>query len=298
VAAAISDARRRTLLATKAKGIYKPQWSPYALSVRQSLGGPYADREPVLRADGSWLYSYFQENTDLESRDDEYTNRALLECIRDSVPVGVFRQIRSKPNSVYYVLGIALVTGFDAGYFFFEGFSAVGNALGAGAPGEMEFLGLQSEGAAQAEGAFDPKSVIDARERTAAQIVRRRGQPAFRRALISAYEGCCAISACDAEEALEAAHIVPYRGSDTNRVENGLLLRADLHLLFDLGLIAVDPTDMTVVIAPAIIGTIYANLAGSRLHLPRAKANNPSIAALEAHLQWSGLSLRSCRESS
>src|SRR4030095_9756638 len=75
-----------TLLASKAKGIYKPAWSRYALSVRQSLGGPYQDRPPIVRPDGTWLFSYFQENTDVASRDEEFTNRALVECCQDRVP--------------------------------------------------------------------------------------------------------------------------------------------------------------------------------------------------------------------
>ena len=54
-----------TLLASRAKGIYKPAWSQYALSVRQTLEGPYPDREPVVRADGTWSYPYFQEGKDL-----------------------------------------------------------------------------------------------------------------------------------------------------------------------------------------------------------------------------------------
>ena len=48
-----------TLLASRAKGIYKPGWSKYALSVRQSLGGPYSDRDPKLRSDGTWSFDYF-----------------------------------------------------------------------------------------------------------------------------------------------------------------------------------------------------------------------------------------------
>src|SRR5271155_3471993 len=40
---------------------------------------------------------------------------------------------------------------------------------------------------------------------------------------------------------LEAAHISPYRGLQSNHPQNGLLLRADLHSLFDLGMLAVDP---------------------------------------------------------
>lgn len=39
------------------------------------------------------------------------------------------------------------------------------------------------------------------------------------------------------EDVLEAAHIIPYKykGDDTNRCDNGLLLRADIHTRFDLG---------------------------------------------------------------
>ena len=48
-------------LATLAKGIYKPSYTDYALSIRQTLSSPYADKELVQRPDGSWVYPYFQE---------------------------------------------------------------------------------------------------------------------------------------------------------------------------------------------------------------------------------------------
>ena len=50
-----------TLLATKAKGIYKPAWTEYALSVRTTLDSPYSDgeREPGPR--GTWSMRYSQE---------------------------------------------------------------------------------------------------------------------------------------------------------------------------------------------------------------------------------------------
>lgn len=132
-------------------------------------------------------------------------------------------------------------------------------------------------------GEFDPASVVDARQRTVAAIVRRRGQPEFRQRLIAAYAGRCAISGCDAAEALEAAHIISYQGTQTNHPANGLLLRADLHTLFDLGLIAVDVIIMTVVIAPSLMTTTYAALAGVQLHEPEDEAARPSRAALKAH---------------
>jgi putative restriction endonuclease len=122
--APIKTAEGETLLAARPKGIYKPVWSEYALSVRQSLAGPYPDREPVLRSDGTWLFSYFQENRSPTDRDDEYTNRGMIACWRDGVPVGVMRQVRENPSSRYQVLGVALVAGWDGGYFFLEGFAS------------------------------------------------------------------------------------------------------------------------------------------------------------------------------
>jgi hypothetical protein len=132
---------------------------------------------------------------------------------------------------------------------------------------------------------FDPQTVRDARERIAASIVYRRGQAGFRRRLLEAYERRCAITGCDVEAVLEAAHIIPYQGKETNHPANGLLLRADLHTLFDLGLITVDPDKLTVVIAPELSGTHYQALDGKPLRLPVGTTNYPSKAALDEH-QW------------
>jgi putative restriction endonuclease len=280
----IASGQEQILLASKAKGIYKPSWSQYALSVRQSLGAPYPDREPVVRPDGTWLYSYFQENEDPSARDEEYTNRGMVACWRDRVPVGVMRQVRGKPNVRYKILGLALVGGWDGGYFFLEGFAPDGRVRDRGPAGEIELLAAKAEPIQ-----FDPANIIDGRERIVAQIVLRRGQPEFRRRLLEAYRGRCAISGCDAVEALEAAHIAPYRGPDTNRLDNGLLLRADLHTLFDLGLISIASTPMTLVIATSLAETIYREFDGKQLLLPSDEAARPSIEALDFHRAWSGL---------
>ncbi len=88
---------------------------------------------------------------------------------------------------------------------------------------------------------FDPVDQGGAVERIMRAIKARRGQQRFRDALIDAYEGRCAITGCQVLDVLEAAHITPYLGPETNHVTNGLLLRADLHTLFDTDLIAVDP---------------------------------------------------------
>lgn len=65
-------------------------------------------------------------------------------------------------------------------------------------------------------------------------MVLREGQPAFRGALILAYAGECAITGCAVTDLLDAAHIARYSGPKSNVTANGLLLRTDIHKLFDL----------------------------------------------------------------
>jgi hypothetical protein len=85
-----------------------------------------------------------------------------------------------------------------------------------------------------------PQGLPEGRRRRLAQVTARQGQADFRRRLILAYGGRCAITDCDVEVVLQAAHISPYDGPSTNRVTNGLLLRADLHNLFDRGYLWID----------------------------------------------------------
>ncbi|HCD6623108.1 TPA: HNH endonuclease [Pseudomonas aeruginosa] len=144
--------------------------------------------------------------------------------------------------------------------------------------------GLRTAGqVAESAGAFDPMSVEDARERVYASIVRRRGQATFRKQLLEAYGGSCAISGCEVTEILEAAHIHPYKGAHTHSVSNGLLLRADLHTLFDLGLIVIDTPSLRVKIAPALRHTEYSSWHDAALRPPKLASQRASQEALEWH---------------
>ena len=281
-----------TFLASRAKGIYKPSWTKYALSVRHSLRGPYSDRDHKLRSDGTWSYDYFQENTDSAQRDSEYANLGLVRCMEDGVPVGVFRQVARGPAARYQILGLAAVVGWEAGYFHLEGFSADGVAYDRRAQAETSALVEMHEKAVSDEW-DDYQSLEDARDRVVASVVRRRGQPEFRSALLEAYGGRCAISGCDAEAALEACHIRPYMGPHTNALSNGLLLRADLHTLFDLGLLAVDAATMTAVVAPELEGTTYGVLIGMPVAVPKVMPSGSNLEALNSHRGWAGLPARS-----
>jgi len=103
----------------------------------------------------------------------------------------------------------------------------------------------------------------------------RRGQPAFRRNLLVAYEGKCCVSGWGPEPVLEAAHIEEHSKSGLNSLANGLLLRSDLHALFDEGLLRIDPDRLVVVLAPSLEGTPYWELQGQVLR-PPVKGDGPS----------------------
>ena len=141
----------------------------------------------------------------------------------------------------------------------------------------------------KASGEFDPKDICDGRDKVLAAIVRRRGQREFRNALLSAYERKCAITNCRVLELLDAAHIVPYKGRDTNHVQNGILLRTDLHTLFDLGMIAIDTSTWRVVISKRLLKSQYKGLGEMRLKLPTDQSKSPSKEALTLHRQNAGL---------
>jgi hypothetical protein len=277
-----------TLLATKAKGIYKPNWSQYALSVRQGLDSPYPDKPPKFRPDGTWSYEYFQENPDPTQGQSEFTNRALRECMQDGIPVGILRQKTPPPVPQYEILGLALVTGWNDGYFHFEGFSKAGFVNASGKQEAAAIINNQ-EKQLESAGSFDPKTVEDARQRILAAIVRRRGQAKFRKQLIDAYGGKCAITRSPIVETLEAAHIVPYRGDATNTPENGLLLRSDLHALFDLGMISIEAEDFSIIVSQDLKGSEYSNLNGKQIAIPKSMKSRPSKAALKEHRRWAGI---------
>ncbi|MFM6249177.1 MAG: HNH endonuclease, partial [Dolichospermum sp.] len=80
----------------------------------------------------------------------------------------------------------------------------------------------------------------------------REGQQEFKEELKETYGYRCLISGCDIEQIIEAAHIIPYSKIESHDVANGLLLRVDLHRLFDAHLIAIHPITRKVLISEQI----------------------------------------------
>jgi hypothetical protein len=100
----------------------------------------------------------------------------------------------------------------------------------------------------------------------------RKNQARFRKALLIRYGLVCAVTGPCLAELLEAAHITSCKDREAHVVDDGVLLRADVHLLFDNGLIAVDPETWRVVLAPSLKDMpAYASLAGA----PFAKGPDP-----------------------
>jgi predicted restriction endonuclease len=75
----------------------------------------------------------------------------------------------------------------------------------------------------------------------------------------------------------------------TNHVSNGLLLRADIHTLFDRGLLAIDEEHMTVILHESLKPTTYRKLDGAVIHLPGNPDQWPNKDAVQHHRNLSGL---------
>lgn len=131
--------------------------------------------------------------------------------------------------------------------------------------------------------AFSPSDAEDQRRKVLATIVRRQGQESFRAALLQAYSGRCAMTGCEVVDVLEAAHVYPYQGAATNSLSNGLLLRADVHTLFDLYLISVEPEAKIVRAAPTLRATEYWRLEGSKVTQPIEEHLAVSVELLQWH---------------
>jgi putative restriction endonuclease len=115
----------------------------------------------------------------------------------------------------------------------------------------------------------------------------RLGQGAFRVMVTDAYERRCVVTGERTLPVLEAAHIRPYAQSGPHEVSNGLLLRSDLHTLFDRGYVTVTP-DKRFRVSRRIRedfenGRDYYALDGHEIRLPVAPHVPPSRELLEWH---------------
>ncbi len=139
---------------------------------------------------------------------------------------------------------------------------------------------------------FDPERAVGAsisadRFGSPTLVAPRLGQGAFRIAVADAYERRCAVTRERTLPVLEAAHIQPYSDGGEHRVDNGLLLRRDLHVLFDRGYLTAT-LDFKLRVSRRIReefenGRDYYALQDRELHLPQDARQRPAAAFLRWH---------------
>lgn len=116
----------------------------------------------------------------------------------------------------------------------------------------------------------------------------RLGQGGFQVEVVEAYQRRCALTGEKTLPVLEAAHIVPYSAGGEHDVQNGLLLRSDMHTLFDRGYLTITP-EYRVEVSSQIAeqytnGKLYYSYHGQELRsLPDERRRRPSPEALEWH---------------
>jgi putative restriction endonuclease len=120
----------------------------------------------------------------------------------------------------------------------------------------------------------------------------RLGQGTFRIAVMDAYGRSCAVTTEHSLPVLEAVHIRPYAEDGPHEVANGLLLRTDIHKLFDAGYVTVAPDDLRFQVSRRLKddyenGRTYYALHGTEIHLPQDPADRPGRAFLEWHARES-----------
>ncbi len=118
-------------------------------------------------------------------------------------------------------------------------------------------------------------------------VRRRLGQGSFRILVTDTYERRCAVTRERALPVLEAAHVKPVTAGGAHRIENGLLLRSDVHRLFDRGYLTVTP-DHRMRVSRRLRedfddGEYYERFDGEEIWVPRRPEDRPDPELLEWH---------------
>jgi len=116
----------------------------------------------------------------------------------------------------------------------------------------------------------------------------RIGQQAFKGLVLTSYDRRCAVTGNHIQPTLEAAHIQPVSRDGRNLVSNGLLLRSDVHTLFDLGYLGINLRN-ELQVSPRLRsdwgnGQEFYDRAGQPIVLPRNSSDRPAAEFVEWHL--------------
>ncbi len=258
----------------------------YILSAH-SAGGPsiaffgesvaYEDADMITHPDGTWTIDYACQMAMAGKKLTDKSNEYMMNNLVDGVPVAFMTRIKEG----YRVHGLAYVEAFNP----LTGMFTLHGPVSAEAEGVSFYSWLAYENLTEREkGILRGADELDGRAYVAAQVMRRRHQNKFRRAVLSAYDGRCAATAVAASDVLQAAHIDSFAKSKSHAVSNGILLRADLHLLYDAHLLTILPDSGKIVVSDAVQEPIYRELDGKRIRYPKHKELRPDEQLLQIHL--------------
>jgi hypothetical protein len=204
------------------RGIYKPAGNTHARWVRETRRGAYKDKRPRDGTDGSWTYLYSPEFKDGRVDLGLDTNKALLRCMEDGQPVGVFRQTEDiRGRAAYEVLGLAYVRRLEGEHFVLQGEPIDWTADPAPESVVPKFAPFEIR---------RPKLSITTR------LMRDRR---FAVVLNRIYREKCGLCKLGFQVqgqtvGLDAAHIIPVEeGGVIGDVRNGILLCKNHHALYD-----------------------------------------------------------------
>jgi HNH endonuclease len=142
------------------------------------------------------------------------------------------------------------------------------------------------EDKAEPAGDYQPIQDEDKRQAYARRV--RKGQARFRKALHTLYGSRCAFTGTDEETVLEACHIISHAKTGDNSLDNGLLLRSDIHVLFDEHLMTLANDGQRILVHKDVTAPEYARLRGMSPGL-RPSTPESHLALLRLHnleLRW------------
>jgi putative restriction endonuclease len=242
------------------RGILKPQQVRYLLSIKTVFRKPggrvwYDDQREVHRqifeGDETIDYAFMGKNPDAAD------NRWLREAFENNIPIIYFLGIA--PGH-YQAMVPAFISGWDA------------RALKA----RVAFGMSDQETMAPPESALERRYALRA-------VKKRLHQALFREAVITAYNGRCALSGLPEPMLLDAAHIVPDKDEQFGQpvVPNGIPLSKIHHAAFDAHLIGIDPNYRLHVSERLLrqkdgpMLEVLKRLNGETIHLPNRDKDRP-----------------------
>jgi putative restriction endonuclease len=251
---------QRIPLINPQRGIFKPTQMRYLLSIRTVYPRPgarvwYDDQRDVHRqiyeGDEAVDYAFMGQNADAAE------NRWLREAMQNAIPFIYF--LGTAPG-LYRALIPSFVLGWDA----------------ASLKARIAF-------SAEEDAALKPPETAVERRYALRQVKQRLHQASFREAVITAYQGRCAVSGLKEPILLDAAHIIADKDERLGHpvVQNGLPLAKTHHAAFDAHLIGIDP-DFRIHVSKRILKqtdgpTLEAmkKLHSNRIYLPSRDRDRP-----------------------